>query len=61
MDKDVEVCRLLLNKLCNRIILAEQAAEEARQICHEVQEILFDIEDNKIDFTTMQLLAKVGG
>ena len=46
MNQDIELCKILLNKLKSRITLAEQAADEARQICHELQEIIFDEEDN---------------
>jgi hypothetical protein len=46
MSQDIELCKILLRRLKSRITLAEQAADEARQICHDIQEIIFDAEDN---------------
>jgi hypothetical protein len=60
MKPDLELCRGMLRKLYNRVILAEQAAEEARQICHEMQELLFDIEESECPIR-MALFKKVVG
>jgi hypothetical protein len=46
MNQDLELCKILLRRLKSRITLAEQAADEARQICHDIQELIFDAEDD---------------
>lgn len=60
MKPDLELHRGMLRKLYNRVILAEQAAEEARQICHEMQELFFDIEESECPIR-MALFKKVVG